>query len=71
MSGVDDLKISFSAKRMGRPPLNLPTTTARLSKEALAEIDELWGRNRRAEFIRQAVDEKLARERRKPRPAKD
>jgi hypothetical protein len=71
MSGIEDFKISDSAKRMGRPPLNLPMTTVRLSKEALAEIDELMGRNQRAEFIRQAVDEKLARERRKPRPAKD
>lgn len=47
---------------MGRPPLGIISTTVRLPKASIERIDQLKGANRRAEFIRQAVEEKLARE---------
>jgi metal-responsive CopG/Arc/MetJ family transcriptional regulator len=47
---------------MGRPPLNVKNTTVRLPLAVLERIDRLLGRNRRAQFIRQAVEEKLARD---------
>lgn len=61
MSSIDDFAISDSRKRMGRPPLGIVTTTVRLSKETLAKIDAIAGPNRRAEFIRKAVEEALKR----------
>lgn len=51
-----------SAKRMGRPPLGIITTTVRLPRAVLERIDALRGANRRAVFIREAVEEKLKRE---------
>lgn len=48
--------------RMGRPPLNLKPVPVRLSPEAIAKIDAAVGTYGRAKFIREAVDEKLARD---------
>jgi len=48
--------------RMGRPPLNLKPVPIRLSPEVLARIDAIAGNYGRPAFIREAVDEKLARE---------
>lgn len=47
--------------RMGRPPLGVKATAVRLSPEALARIDALEGPNRRAIFIREAVEAELKR----------
>lgn len=46
---------------MGRPPLGIISTTVRLPKTVLDRIDVLLGPNRRAEFIRQAVESELSR----------
>ena len=49
-------------RRMGRPPLNHVRIPVRLAQEAIDEIDERVGTYGRAKFIRQAVEEKLARD---------
>jgi len=48
---------------MGRPPLNLTRVPVRVAPEALAEIDAKVGTYGRAKFIREAIEEKLERER--------
>lgn len=53
--------ISATSGRMGRPPLNLKPTIVRLSAEALARIEAMVGKNRMAEFIREAVERELKR----------
>jgi metal-responsive CopG/Arc/MetJ family transcriptional regulator len=47
---------------MGRPKLDLVRTTVGLSATMLKRIDAIMGQNRRPKFIREAVEEKLARE---------
>lgn len=47
---------------MGRPALGVKFTAIRLAPEVLARIDALMGPKKRSEFIREAVEEKLARE---------
>lgn len=49
---------------MGRPPLNLTRVPVRIAPEALKEIDAKVGAYGRAKFIREAIAEKLERERR-------
>lgn len=46
---------------MGRPPLGITSTTVRLPKLVLERIDALLGPNKRAEFIREAVEAELKR----------
>lgn len=46
---------------MGRPPMQVKPTVVRLTAEALERIDKLAGPNRRAEFIREAVERELKR----------
>ena len=53
--------IASSPKRMGRPPLNMKGTTVRLSEETMKRIDAQVGVYGRAQFIRDAIEEKLAR----------
>jgi len=48
---------------MGRPPLNLIRVPVRVAPEALEAIDARVGTYGRAKFIREAIDEKLERER--------
>lgn len=55
-------RMADSAARMGRPPLGLEKTTLRLPPALLARIDVLLGPNRRSQFIREAIEEKLARD---------
>jgi Arc/MetJ-type ribon-helix-helix transcriptional regulator len=50
---------------MGRPPMQLKPTVVRLPIEALERIESLVGKNRMAEFIREAVDRELKRRERK------
>ncbi|WP_425415001.1 YlcI/YnfO family protein [Phenylobacterium immobile] len=46
---------------MGRPSLGIISTTVRLPGAILARIDALLGPNRRAQFIREAVERELER----------
>lgn len=46
---------------MGRPSLGVVSTTIRLPRAVLERIDALLGQNRRAEFIREAVEAELKR----------
>jgi Arc/MetJ-type ribon-helix-helix transcriptional regulator len=46
---------------MGRPPLGNILTSVRLPKSVMDRIDRLVGKNRRAAFIRAAVEDALAR----------
>lgn len=55
------LPISANPARMGRPSLNVKATVVRLSVEALERIEALVGKNRMAEFIREAVERELKR----------
>jgi metal-responsive CopG/Arc/MetJ family transcriptional regulator len=50
---------------MGRPPMQLKATVVRLPEEALERIEALVGKNRMAEFIRDAVERELKRRERK------
>jgi len=60
---LDDFTIPDSPGRMGRPPLGNSPTQVRLSEEQKARIDALvGGQKRRAQFIRDAIDEKLERD---------
>jgi hypothetical protein len=52
---------TLTERRMGRPPLNVKETKVRLTDEQRERIEALVGPNRMAVFIREAVDEKLAR----------
>jgi hypothetical protein len=47
--------------RVGRPPLNVRPTQVRLSEETLKRIEALVGKNRMAQFIREAVERELKR----------
>jgi hypothetical protein len=55
---------------MGRPSLNVKETKVRLTDEARQRIELLVGKNRMAEFIREAVENELNR-REKPARKKD
>lgn len=45
--------------KMGRPSLNVKATLVRLPVETLERIDQVAGKNRRAVFIREAVEQAL------------
>jgi metal-responsive CopG/Arc/MetJ family transcriptional regulator len=47
---------------MGRPPLNHVRVHVSLPQDALDAIDERVGTYGRAKFVREAVEEKLARD---------
>lgn len=46
---------------MGRPPLGIKTTTVRLPEQVMARIEAVAGKNRMAQFIREAVEAELLR----------
>lgn len=50
---------------MGRPPLNVKPILVRLPDDVPARIDKLVGPNKRAEFIREAVEAALKKSERK------
>jgi hypothetical protein len=54
-------KISDSPARMGRPPMGVKPTLVRLPDGTAERIDALVGPNKRAEFIREAVERELKR----------
>ncbi|PIB96504.1 hypothetical protein CSW60_18525 [Caulobacter sp. X] len=47
---------------MGRPKLPIKSTQVQLGAGQAERIDALVGQKRRSKFIRDAIDEKLARE---------
>jgi len=59
---LSDIKLSDSRARMGRPPLGVKQFVVYLHEEMVARVDALVGAHRRSKFIREAVEEKLARE---------
>lgn len=60
-AGLRHKAIAVSPTRMGRPPLGIISTTVRLPRTILDRIDALMGANRRAQFIREAVEAELGR----------
>lgn len=67
MHGLPDKAITAIAPRMGRPSLGVKPTVVRLPDGMVERIDALMGANKRAIFIREAVEAELARrERAKP-----
>lgn len=46
---------------MGRPPLNVKPVLVRLPEEMPQRIDALVGKNKRAAFIREAIENELNR----------
>lgn len=61
MQPLTEKAVADSPVRMGRPSLGIISTTVRLPKAVLERIDALLGPNRRADFIRQAVEAELIR----------
>ncbi|WP_157783878.1 hypothetical protein [Sinorhizobium fredii] len=57
--------ISNNPRRMGRPPLKVKPILVRLPEGMPERIDALVGKNKRAEFIRQAVESELLRREKK------
>lgn len=53
--------ISDTPRRMGRPPLNVTPVLVRLPDDVPGRIDALVGKQKRAEFIREAVEAELVR----------
>jgi metal-responsive CopG/Arc/MetJ family transcriptional regulator len=59
---VENICVTDSAARMGRPSLGVKFTAIRLSPEVLARIDAIMGApGKRSEFIREAVERELER----------
>lgn len=46
---------------MGRPPLNVKPILVRLPNDMPVRIDQLVGKNKRAAFIREAIENELRR----------
>lgn len=58
---MTNFPISVSPGRMGRPPLKVKPILVRLPEGMGERIDALVGKNKRAEFIREAVAKELQR----------
>ena len=58
---MTQLPISDSNVRMGRPSLNVTPVLVRLRDDVPKRIDALVGKQKRAEFIREAVELELGR----------
>lgn len=59
---MTDIPIPVSASKMGRPSLKVKPILIRLPEGVAERIDAVMGKeNRRAEFIREAVDKELER----------
>jgi Arc/MetJ-type ribon-helix-helix transcriptional regulator len=56
---------TVTARRMGRPPMNVKETKVRLNDDQPERIEALVGKNRMAEFIREAVERELKRREKK------
>lgn len=53
--------ISDTPRRMGRPPMKVTPVLVRLPEGVPEQIDRIAGKNRRAEFIREAVEKEIKR----------
>lgn len=62
------IPISNTPARMGRPPLNVKPILVRLPADVPDRIDAIVGKNKRAEFIREAVEKELAKREREADP---
>ncbi len=58
---MTDIPGPVSPGRMGRPSLSVKETKVRLSDDARRRIEALVGPNQMAAFIREAVENELAR----------
>lgn len=58
--------ISATTPRMGRPKMDVKPTLVRLPDGTPERIDAVAGPNKRAEFIREAVEKELRRREKKP-----
>ncbi|WP_162939423.1 hypothetical protein [Neorhizobium sp. NCHU2750] len=56
---MTNFPISDTPARMGRPPLNVTPVLVRLPADVPDRIDAIVGKQKRAEFIREAVLEAL------------
>jgi predicted DNA-binding protein len=54
-------KVSDKREGPGRPEMDVKPTMIRLPKGMPARIDAIAGKNRRAEFIREAIEKELKR----------
>ena len=61
MEVLESKPIADSQTGMGRPPLGVKPTTVRLPIETFDRIEAVAGKNRVAVFIREAVENELAR----------
>jgi predicted DNA-binding protein len=52
---------TVTARRMGRPSMNVKETKVRLNDDQRERIAALVGKNKMAEFIREAVERELKR----------
>lgn len=60
--------VSATQARMGRPPLNVKPMLVRLPRGMAERIDAVAGEQKRAEFIRDALEKELKkREKSKPK----
>jgi hypothetical protein len=56
--------MSFIPRRMGRPPLNNRPMVVRLPDDYLERMDAIAGNRRRADYIREAVRQRLEKDER-------
>ena len=52
---------SVTTPRMGRPKMHVKPTVVRLPQGVAEQIDAIAGPNKRAEFIREAVEREIKR----------
>lgn len=62
MTNLTNNSGTVTRRSMGRPPLNVKETKVRLTDDQRERIEALAGPNRMSVFIREAIDEKLARD---------
>lgn len=56
---MTEISVAGRKPRMGRPPMNVKPTLVRLPEGVPERIDAIAGPNRRAEFIREAIEKEL------------
>lgn len=61
MQALTEKPVPTTRGQMGRPPLGNKPTQVRLPQAVMDRIDALCGKNRRAVFIREAVEAELER----------
>ena len=69
-AGLTDFPAPVSSGRMGRPPLNVRSTNVRITNEVKDRIRAQVGDQGMAQFIREAIEEKLVKSEQVPKPRK-